>query len=74
MELSYQEVQALSLTVEWKTSTCSQGEECWCRIIEPTEKIIDKDGEEIYIARSGSIDTIYAEHIVDLHNNSLKTD
>lgn len=73
MELSYQEAQALSLTVKWKTTTCSQGEECWCRTIEPTEKIIDKDGEEIYIVGSGSIDTLYAKHIVGLHNNSLKT-
>ena len=70
--LTYSQAQQLSLTVEWKTRTCSQGEECWCRIIEPIEKITDVDGSEICIASSGDVSEIYAEHIVKLHNDSLK--
>ncbi len=70
--MTYKEAQELSMKVEWKTSTCNQGSECWCRIIEPKEEIKDKDGNEIYIAGSGCISESYAEHIVKLHNHSLK--
>jgi hypothetical protein len=70
--MTYIEAEELSLTVEWKTTTCSEGSECWCRIITPTEPIVDNDGNEVYIAGSGAIPTIYAEHIVKLHNESLK--
>ncbi len=69
--LTYNEAIAYSLTVNWKTSLCGQGEKCWCRIIEPVEEIKDKDGEEIYIAASGCIPTVYAEYVVKLHNESL---
>lgn len=71
--MNYQDAMKHSLTVRWKTSLCSQGEICWCRMIEPEHKITDKDGEEIYIAPSGSIDKIHAEHIVKLHNESLRS-
>jgi len=66
--MEYHEAVEKSKTVKWKTSPCFTGEECWCRIIEPVEKIEDKDGNEIYIAGSGSINKEYAEHIVKLHN------
>lgn len=69
--LTYKEAQERSLNVRWKTTCCPQGEVCWCRIIEPEEKITDKDGEEIYIAASGCVPTIYAEKIVQLHNDNL---
>ena len=70
--LSYLEAQELSMTVEWKTKFCGEGKICWCRIIEPKNEIVDKDDNEIYIAGSGCVPTIYAEHIVKLHNESLK--
>ena len=69
--LTYNEALAYSLTVPWKTSLCDQGEKCWCRIIEPVEEIKDKDGEDIYIAASGCIPTVYAEYLVKLHNQYL---
>jgi len=69
--LTYQEAQEKSLNVKWKTTCCPQGEVCWCRVIEPEEKIFDKDGEEIYIAGSGCVPKIYAERIVELHNKHL---
>lgn len=70
--LSYEECIELSLGVRWKTSNCSEGKICWCRIIEPEISIISKDDEEIYIAGSGCIPQKYAEHIVKIHNENLK--
>lgn len=66
--MTYQEAKDLSLTVKWKTTVCQSGDVCWCRIIEPQERIEDKDGNEIYIAASGCVPKEYAEHIVELHN------
>ena len=37
-----------------------------------TTSEFDKDGNEIYIAGSGEIPRIFAEHIVNLHNEFLK--
>ena len=70
-EIGYLEAQQKALTVKWKLSYCSQGEECWCRVIEPEEKIIYNEIEEVYIAGSGCVPKIYAEKIVELHNATL---
>lgn len=67
--MTFDEATAYSLTIPWKVSLCDQGEKCWCRIIEPVEELKDVDGEDIYIAASGCIPTVYAEHIVKLHNS-----
>lgn len=73
--MTYEEAQAHSLTVRWKLETCGQGDACWCRILTPEEPILYDDGhggtDELYIAASGCVPTIYAEHIVKLHNDSL---
>ena len=69
--MTYEQAQQKALTVEWKTTPCLQGEECWCRIIEPKEKIIFDEDEEYYIVGSGSIPKLEAEHLVELHNKSL---
>jgi len=69
--LTFDEATDLSLKVKWKTILCNSGEECWCRIITPEIDIEDKDGNEIYIAGSGAIPKIYAEHIVKLHNDFI---
>lgn len=69
--MNYKEAEEYLLTVRWKTSSCFQ-EDCWCKVIEPEEKIEDDHGNEIYIASAGSIPKIYAEHIVKLHNDSLQ--
>ena len=76
---SYDEAQSYSLTVPWKLTTCNVGEECWCRIILPTEKILYKnkvgDTERVdefeYIIPDGSVDKETAEYIVDLHNDEV---
>lgn len=70
-QLSFDEATAYSLTVPWKVSLCPQGESCWCRIIEPVEEIKDMDNNDIYIAASGCIPTVYAQYLVNLHNQHL---
>lgn len=70
--LKYSEAQEHALTIKWKTSECSQGASCWCRIIEPEIEIKDNEENKIFIANSGFISKIFAEHIVNLHNSSLK--
>jgi len=72
--MNYQEAQELSLKVKWKTTPCPSGEKCWCRIIEPEDLIVDDSGNEIYIAGAGVVPKIYAEHIVNLHNENIKND
>lgn len=72
--MNYQEAKAKALTVKWKTVPCHQGETCWCRMIEPAEKIefTEKDfTEELTLIGSGSVNTEVAEHIVKLHNASI---
>ena len=70
--MKYEEAQQKALTIKWKTTPCHQGEECWCRIIEPTEPILYDDNEEYYIVGSGSIPKLEAEHLVQLHNKNIK--
>lgn len=70
--MTYKEALEQVKNVEWKTSICHSGEECWCRVIEPSEPLTDDDGNEIYIATSGSIHKEHAEYIVNLHNEKLK--
>ena len=50
--MTYEEAQQKALKVKWKTTPCHQGEECWCRVIEPTEPILYDDNEEYYICGS----------------------
>ena len=68
-ELTYSQARKLSLEVEWKVGNCLQNH-CWCRPIHTKEKIEDENGHEINM--SGTISTELAEHIVKLHNASLK--
>jgi hypothetical protein len=66
----------------WKAVTCSQGESCWCRIIETVEPIeyqINKSEEDEIgfdsiseIVPMGAIDKDFAEYVVTLHNNFLE--
>ena len=69
--MNYEQAQKESLKVKWKAVPCHQGEECWCRIIEPIEPIIYDENEEYYIVASGSIPKLEAEYLVKLHNKSL---
>lgn len=77
--MTYEEAQELSLTVKWKTSTCSQGEECWCRAIVPVEPISYREDEmytlqEYTVVRPGELNKELAEHFVRLHNNYIDND
>jgi hypothetical protein len=69
--MTYEDAQKEALKVKWKATPCLQGEECWCRIIEPVEPILYDGDEEYYIAGSGSIPKLEAEYLVELHNRKL---
>jgi hypothetical protein len=74
--MTYEEAQELSLIVKWKTATCSQGEECWCRAIVPVVPISYAEdemnvGQEYTIVRPGEIHKELAEYFVSLHNFNL---
>jgi hypothetical protein len=66
----------------WKAVTCSQGESCWCRIIETIEPIeyqVNKSEEDEItfdliseVIPMGAIDSEFAEYVVKLHNESLE--
>jgi len=70
--MDYLEAQNKALATKWKVGTCSSGEACWCRTIFPVDKITDDNGEEIFIAGQGEISKVFAEHIVKIHNESIK--
>ena len=70
--MTYQEAQQEALKVEWETGICPQGEECWCRNIRPKTPIIHDNDDTFYICNGGAIDKEIAEHIVKIHNDSLK--
>lgn len=73
--MTYKEALQKLKEIPWKTEPCHVGEECWCRVIVPVEKIEYLVGdmvEEAYIIGSGEVNTDMAEHIVEVHNKSLK--
>lgn len=71
-KLTYKQAQQKALKEEWVATPCPQGEECWCRIIEPEKPILYGDNdEEYYIVGSASIPKEEAEYIVKLHNQQL---
>jgi hypothetical protein len=78
--MTYEEAQELSLTVKWKTATCSEGERCWCRTIVPVVPILYSgynyiDTQDNYtVVRSGQLEKELAEHFVRLHNNYIDDD
>jgi hypothetical protein len=77
--MTYEEAQEISLQVKWKTSTCSQGEECWCRAIVPVIPISYREDEmdtlqDYTVVRPGELNKELAEHFVRLHNNYIDND
>jgi hypothetical protein len=79
---NYNEAHQYSLTIPWKIELCNTGENCWCRVVAPSEPIkfkeqisnwihedITRDFEDII--PDGSIDKKTAEYIVKLHNESI---
>lgn len=72
--MTYEEALHLAIQRKWKTSTCGQGEKCWCRIVEPEEPVYwGEDGiEQITISRSGELNQYFAEYFVELHNKTIE--
>ena len=70
--MTYEEAIELAYQVKWKTSTCGQGEQCWCRIVEPEVPIIYDKVEQIYIISMGAINKEFAEYFVELHNRTIE--
>lgn len=71
LEMKFEEAMTYLTTVEWKTMKCDDSK-CWCRLIVPKEELFDIDNNEIYVAASGCLSKEHAEHIVKIHNESLK--
>lgn len=71
-KLTYEEANQLILTVPWKTKLCIQGESCWCRMIVAEDEIVDEEDNNVHIAGPGSVTKEHAEHIVKVHNESLR--
>ena len=69
---SYQNAHDRAMKARWKTDTCNSGDDCWCRTIITETELLDPDGDQLYIVPDGAIDQRTAEHIVELHNNSLE--
>ena len=72
-ELTYYDAKSESLNVKWKTTTCGQGDKCWCRLIVPV-KPIKYGNDEVFdcIVHMGAIDKELAEYIVELHNTKIE--
>ena len=75
--LNYTEAIQESLKRKWIVGTCSQGEVCWCRTITCEEPLMyqeykDIEPEEFSVVRQGDLGKEIVEHIVKLHNESLK--
>jgi hypothetical protein len=80
--MTYKEAKQELYKRPWKTTTCSQGESCWCRIIETVEPIeyqVNKSEEDEVrfdtiseVVPMGAIDNEFAIHVVTLHNDFLE--
>ena len=80
--MKYSEAKQELYNRPWKTSTCGQGESCWCRIIKTVEPIeyqvnkseVDEDTFELIseVIPMGIIGSDFAEHVVNLHNEFLE--
>lgn len=71
--MNYDQAKEYSLIVPWKTTTCSRGSECLCRMIVPVEPIyytnLESDNTYEYcVVGNGVLDQTTAEHITLLHN------
>jgi hypothetical protein len=75
--MNYVEAIKESLNRKWKVTTCSQGEECWCRVASCDPELhYNEDGlEEIYPFNpigAGEVQQEIVEHLVKIHNENLK--
>lgn len=74
--MNYEQAKNMSRMLPWKVDECSEGKSCWCRIVIPENFIPykegDAEGQIEFIIPSSSINREDAEHIVHIHNLSLK--
>ena len=71
--MTHEEAYNKATKVKWKVEPCFSGEDCWCRMIMPSEPINygPNNVEEVCIVNSASINKKMAEHIVNIHNQSI---
>jgi hypothetical protein len=70
--MKYNEALEYAKNLEWKLGNCGH-DNCWCASILPKEDVIDDEGNAIDIVPSGLVDKSVAEHIVKIHNESIKS-
>ena len=74
--MTYEEAEQKALSMKWKIGVCSQGEECWCRVIKPVEPVMIYRGkqlendwlEEYWIISPGNTNKEVVERIIEDHN------
>ena len=74
--MTKEQAQRQSIEELWRIGTCPAGEKCWCRTVQLVNPIpyIDDDGSEAlydYVIAGGGIDKHFAEHVVNVHNDTL---
>lgn len=74
---TYDEAYQYAMTVKWKTTTCKQGKDCWCRSIVPAKiiKYFDQETKEIenlFIVGTGVLDAETARYFVKLQNKKIE--
>ena len=58
---------------KWKIATCTDGADCWCRLIVTEDyKKAEDDNMNDCITYAGKITKRLAQYIVKLHNEELK--
>jgi hypothetical protein len=75
--MNYENAIEESLNKKWVVGTCIQGDTCWCRIIkcDPPLMYVEFNGsdeEEYLVVRPGELCKTTVDHIVKIHNESLK--
>ena len=68
----YKAAEKQLINTKWRIKMCSQGSDCWCRIIVPVTKVSYSVEEDMYVIGSGSVSKGIAAHIVKVHNESLE--
>lgn len=74
--MTYEEAEEKALNMKWVMGTCSQGEECWCRVIKPIEPVKynpSRHGktdwlEEYWVISPGELNKEVAQRIISDHN------
>lgn len=70
--MTHKQAQTRLLTIPWKVQECTITD-CWCALIVPEELLTDDEGNDLYVAASGTIPKEIAKHIVKIHNEYVYT-